>query len=102
MVIVLAVVSIGLFIYSMFLFQEKGPIPTTLYILAKPEERKKMKTKAEYNFTGIVMLTISINFFLMSVMTIFNITWLTKVIILIWVLLVIYVLIYAIKELSNL
>lgn len=101
MAILLTTTSIGLFIYSVFLFQEKGPIPTTLYMLAKPEDRKKMKTKAEYRFTGIVMLTISMNYLLMAIMIIFSIVWLKKIVIATWVILVIYVLIYAIREIVK-
>ncbi|SET08955.1 protein of unknown function [Natronincola peptidivorans] len=98
----IAVAAIGLFIYSVFLFQEKGPIPTTFYMLAKPEERKRMKTKAEYRFTGIVMLTLSVIFLLKAIMITFSIAWLSKVIIAISIILVIYILIYAIREIMNL
>jgi len=100
--ILLACVSIGLFIYSIFLFQGKGPIPTTLYMLAKPEERKKMKNKAEYRFTGIVMLTLSLNFILMAMKIIFSIGWISKVIIVIFIGLSVYVLVYAIIEMIKL
>lgn len=99
--IILAILAVGLFIYSMFLFHEKGPIPTTLYILAKPEDRKKMKTKAEYRFTGIAMLALAIIFFLLTIEIIFSIDWMSKIVIGISIILAVYVLVYSIREVTR-
>ncbi|MDR5659986.1 DUF3784 domain-containing protein [Serpentinicella sp. ANB-PHB4] len=100
-VLLTGLLSISLFVFSTFLFRQKGPIPTTFYMLAKPEERKKMRTKEEYRFTGIVMLTLSVIFLLVTLGNLFNLNWTGKGTIILSILLVVYVIGYSIKEISN-
>lgn len=97
-IVLLIALGLSLFIYSMFLFQGKGPVPTTQYILAKPEERKRLKNKDDYRFTGIIMLVLSVIYSLAAVGVIFTITWMYIVIISICVVLVVYVVAYSIRE----
>lgn len=96
-----ATLAISLFIYSIFLFKEKGYIPTTAYMLSKPEERKKMKTKTEYRFVGIIMLTLSIVFILTTIGIVASIEWIFKIIIVICVALAVYVIICSIREMIK-
>ncbi|MFZ7121835.1 MAG: DUF3784 domain-containing protein [Eubacteriaceae bacterium] len=96
--VLLVIISISSFVYSVFLFQEKGPIPTTMYILGKPEDRKQMKTKAEYRFTGIVMLSISVIFLMEAMSIFFSIDWILNVVIFISIALAVSALFYSIIE----
>jgi uncharacterized membrane protein len=82
----------------MFLFQEKGPIPTTEYIFAKPEQRVGLKSKSNYRFTGIIMLTLSIVLSLEAIAMIFSIHWMYIVVVGVCLALAVYVVAYTIKE----
>lgn len=88
--LLLVTLSICLLVFSLFLFQQRGPIPTTLYMLASKEEREKMKTKAEYRFVGTVVLMLSFAFLLSAIAVWFSISWLYKVVLVICVVLVTY------------
>lgn len=96
--ILLVTIAVSSLVYSIFLFLEKGPIPTTMYILGKPEDRKKMKTKSEYYFTGSVMLSIAVIFLMEAISIFFSIDWISNVVIFISIGLAVYVLFYSIIE----
>jgi|GEM_PF-851416 len=77
--IILGLIALACFIYSVFAFQERGPILDNKYLLATDEERRQIKgqnpetTKKDYRSTAIVFLGISIMFFLFCAGCIFNI-----------------------------
>ncbi len=79
--IILAFIAVACLTYSIIAFQEKGPLLTTIYLLANPKQRNNMKTKGNYTFVAIVYLMLSILFFLMSIWIFFNLTWVPKVLI---------------------
>ena len=98
LIIICSLPAIACLIYSVFAFQQKGPLLTTMYLIATQEERKKMKTKAEYYFVGTVFLWTAILFTTIPIGMLFNLTWMAKLTIVIAVVLAIYVLVVSIKS----
>ncbi|UNC92087.1 hypothetical protein [Candidatus Contubernalis alkaliaceticus] len=94
--IVVAIIGFVCLVYSIFAFQQKGPLLTTMYFLVNPEERKKMKTKTEYLFVATVYLGIAIMFFSILIGELFNLSWMPKVTIIFAIFLVIYVIVASI------
>lgn len=96
--IILAVIAVVCLIYSITAFQKKGPLLTTIYLLANPEQRSKMKTKSNYIFVAVAFLIISVMFFLASVGTFLNLSWMYNVIIGLAFILIIYAIAFSIRS----
>lgn len=96
--IICLVASIGCFVYSLFAFQQKGPLLTTMYYIANSEERAKMKTKKEYYFLAKIFLLISIALAVISIGEIFKLQWALKVAIVVLIITVVYGFTISIKD----
>lgn len=96
--IILAFIAVACLIYSIIAFQEKGPMLTTIYLLANPKQRNNMKTKENYTFVAIVFLMLSIIFFLTSIGVFFNLTWVLKVMIGLSIILGVYAVAFSIRS----
>ena len=97
-VIICAVLATACLVYSVFAFQQKGPLLTTMYLIADLEERNKMKTKTEYYFVGSVFLGLSILFATVLIGIRFNLPWMAKLTIGFALVLAVYVLVVFIKN----
>jgi hypothetical protein len=53
--------------YAAALFRGRGPLPTTQYLLARPDERVRMKTREEYRFTARVMSLLALVFLMATI-----------------------------------
>jgi len=93
-----AVIAFACLIYAFFAFKEKGPLLTTMYIVATPEQRYKMKTRERYRFVATVFLFLSIIFFLISAGILMNLVWIPKVILGLAVILGIYVVVASVRD----
>jgi len=77
--IIIGMLALACFIYSIFAFHERGPILDNKYLLATDEERRQISrqnpevTKKDYRNTAIVFLGISIIVFLFCIGCIFTI-----------------------------
>lgn len=77
--IILGLIFMACFIYSMFAFHEKGPILMNDYLLATKEEKLKMKfrspdkMKRDYRVVAIIFLWTSILVFLILLSVILKI-----------------------------
>ncbi len=77
--IILGLIALSCFVYSIFAFQERGPILDNKYLLATDEERRQIArqspevTKKDYHATAIVFLGLSIMFLLICTSCILNI-----------------------------
>lgn len=97
--IITGLIAIVGFIYSFFLFNEKGPILTNTYILFSEEERKKMKINihAEYKTTARIYFLLSLVFALVSLRIFTSWVWTFWVTIIIIITLLIYVIVNWLK-----
>lgn len=93
--IIIGCVAVVGFIYSIFLFQEKGPILTNTYLLFSEEERKKMKIDIhkEYKETAHIYFLLSLAFLMVSLATLTLISWLFFLAILILIIVAVFALI---------
>lgn len=100
--IICLIFSLACLIYSLFAFQEKGPLLTTMYFISNTEERAEMKTEKEYQFVATTSLLISILLGLMSIGDMFAIGWVLTLTIVIGILTVTYAFVvsrkYSIKK----
>lgn len=88
--IICLIFSIACLIYSLFAFQQKGPLLTTMYFVSNTEERAKMKTEKEYQSVATTSLLISILLGLISIGDMFAIGWVLSLTIVIGTLAVVY------------
>ncbi|MGL5756474.1 MAG: hypothetical protein ACRCYC_14175 [Paraclostridium sp.] len=95
--IICLIFSIACLIYSLFAFQQKGPLLSTMYFISNTEERSRMKTKKKYEFIATTFLLISILLGLMSIGAMFAITWVSILTIAIGILTVVYAFVVSIK-----
>lgn len=95
--IIYLVISVACLVYSLFAFQEKGPLLMTTYFVASPKEREKMKNKKMYRFVATVSLTIAVATGIGGLGEIFNIAWTDKITMAILLVLVVYVFVASIK-----
>jgi ABC-type polysaccharide/polyol phosphate export permease len=71
--ILIGLIATACLIYSIFAFQEKGPILDNKYLLATDEERRKIahqstsETKKDYRTTAIGFFWISVMFYLLCI-----------------------------------
>ncbi|RDY27746.1 DUF3784 domain-containing protein [Romboutsia weinsteinii] len=96
--IIYLVISVACLVYSLFAFQEKGPLLMTTYFVASPKEREKMKNRKEYRFVATVFITIAVATGIAGLGEIFNIAWAYKVTMAILLVLVVYVIVVSIKD----
>lgn len=100
--IICLIFSVACLVYSVFAFQEKGPLLTTMYFISNEEKRTKMKTKQEYRFVATTFLLISILLAVSGIGEIFSIVWISKITIALCVVLVIYAFFMSVKiSVSN-
>lgn len=96
-VIITAAIAIFCLVYSLFAFQEKGPLLTTIYLVSSPGVRKKMDTKKSYRIVAVVFLGLAITFFSVSAGMLFNISWMPRVIIGFAVIICIYAIVVSVQ-----
>lgn len=99
--IICLIISVAFFVYSIFAFNQKGPLLTTMYYIANAEERAKMKTKKEYHFMAKTYLLLSIAVAVMSLGYIFDVKGTTKIAMVILFITVIYTFTVSIKNSIN-
>lgn len=66
-------------ICSVFSFFQRGPIFSTMYLVANKHEREKMKTKKNYWFCGFIFAFLGVGFLLLGVSSLFRISMLTYI-----------------------
>lgn len=96
-IVVCFVLAAACIVYSVFAFQEKGPLLATTFFVGTPQEREKMKTKAGYRFVASVFLWIGLLLLLAAMAMIFSIQWIFTLIIVLGVLLAVYAIIAGIR-----
>lgn len=96
--IICLIMAIIFFIYSLFAFQQKGPLLTTMYYISNAEDRAKMKTKEEYYLVAKTFLLLSITLLLISVGEIFKIQWTLTAAIIVIIFTVIYTFVVSVKN----
>ena len=99
--IISLVIAIICLVYSIFAFQEKGPLLSTMYFIAKDKEQYKMENKKEYQFVATIFLLIAIIFAVSSIGVIFNIAWVSKISYGIMFVLVVYAFIISVKHVTR-
>ena len=91
-------ISIMVFILAIRSFQQKGTLLSNAYLFATPEQREKMDKKSEYRFVGIIMLSLSTLFLLLTISIAYRINWIFAVVILGSIALAVYAIVHDIRK----
>jgi len=74
--IVLVIIAAACLIYACFAYAKKGPLLSTMYFIATPSEKQKMKSQREYRFIATTFLLLAIVLFVFGLFFLTRIEWL--------------------------
>ena len=99
--IVMLCLSVLALACSIFSFLQRGPVLSTIFLVSKKNEQKKMKKRKNYYFCGFIFALFTIGFLLLGISALLRVAMLTYVAAILFVLIAIATIAFSIYTESN-
>lgn len=95
---VMGLFSVGSFVIAFFQNKETGPVFTNTFLYATRKERETMDKKPEYRLARNVFIMFGAVFFLVTLYALLSLRWLIYPVIALIVVIIVYAIVYSVKN----